>query len=312
MLKVVSSGIQTTLQGKYRVGFRHLGVPYSGPADPLSMAIANRLVGNSSFATSLEITFGGFVADVETPCTIAVTGAGGDVLINDENKPHHETLQLNAGDRLDVPQATTGMRIYLSIHGGFTADTLFGSTSTYLPAGFGGLGGRAVNAGDVLEASARGQFDQTLSSPTDLVQVFSNSFALRTCESAETKLLTQDSLERLFQRPFIAGRQATRMGLSLESEPLRLNSDGLMKSTAVFPGTIQCPQSGTPIALLCDAQTTGGYPRVAHIARCDRHLLGQVRPGDKIQLLHRSHDAAARELEEKTNLLRSWIMETVL
>ncbi len=59
--------------------------------------------------------------------------------------------------------------------------------------------------------------------------------------------------------------------------------------------------------LLIDAQTTGGYPRVAQVARADRHLLGQLRPGDHVRLLERSPEQAIRDLREKLDYWRAWL-----
>jgi biotin-dependent carboxylase-like uncharacterized protein len=271
------------------------------------MALANRLVGNAPFETAIEITFGGFSVEVETACSIAITGAHAEITHAGQNLPAHQTLHMSAGDRLEIAPAKQGMRIYLAVRGGFAAKALFGSTSTYLPAGFGGLEGRAFKPGDTVTFAGKALSEQTLQTPAELRPVFTNSFALRACDSAETHLLTPDAHEVLFNTVFTAGQQGTRMGVSLEGAVLSLNSDGLMKSAAVYPGTIQCPPSGVPVALLCDAQTTGGYPRIAHIARCDRHLLGQIRPGDRVQLLHRSHETAVEGLVAKNKVLRSWL-----
>ena len=87
-----------------------------------------------------------------------------------------------------------------------------------------------------------------------------------------------------------------------------LRGDGLMKSAPVFPGTVQCPQNGVPIVLLSDAQTTGGYPRIASIARADRHLLGQVRPGNTVMLLRRTPDDAVQDFHDKQALFRDWLV----
>ncbi|MEM9054168.1 MAG: biotin-dependent carboxyltransferase family protein, partial [Pseudomonadota bacterium] len=274
MLRILQPGLQATLQGAPRLGLRHLGVPYAGPADPLSMALANRIVPNGPNETALEITFGGFAAEVEKECSIAITGAQTTVICSGEAMPMHQTLHLKAGDILEIAPAKQGMRIYLAVTGGFVADALFGSRSTYLPAGFGGYKGRALQVGDQLAFAGKAVCQETLETPEGLQPVFTNSWALRACRSAETDLLDPAVLDALFGAPFTAGRQGTRMGVSLEGAPLPLNGDALMKSAAVYPGTIQCPPSGIPVVLLCDAQTTGGYPRIAHIARCDRHLLG--------------------------------------
>lgn len=307
MLRILKAGLQSTLQGAPRVGHRHLGIPYAGPADPLSMALANRLVGNASETTCIEITFGGFEAEVETDCAIAVTGAAGQLSVSSEERTPHSTWHLRQGDKIKIEPPQVGARTYLAIHSGFKAQEQFGATSTYLPAAFGGHEGRALQAGDVLAVTDTAVMTETLQTPDALRPTFTHAFALRACVSAETNLLAPDARDALFHETFTVGRQATRMGLSLEGHPLSVSSDGKMKSAPVFPGTIQCPPSGTPIVLLCDAQTTGGYPRIASIARCDRHLLGQVRPGDQITLLHRTPDAALVDFRQKQALLDRWL-----
>ncbi|MHA7900669.1 MAG: 5-oxoprolinase subunit C family protein [Henriciella sp.] len=307
MLHILTPGLQTTLQGAPRTGFRAFGIPYAGPADEVSMALANRLVGNAPTATCLEITYGGFEAELEATCTLAITGAVGEILLNGTPVPAHQTLHGRAGDKLTLSPPQFGARAYLAIASGFQAQSHFGSNSTYLPAELGGHDGRALRAGDRLTALSTGQATATLSTPEDLIPVFSEAFALRTCESAETHLLTPRSRDLLFNTNFVAGRQATRMGIELTGPPLEISGDGLMKSAPVFPGTIQCPQSGIPIALSCDAQTTGGYPRIASIARCDRHQLGQIRPGNSVLLLKRTPEEAVREGLEKQTLLKTWL-----
>lgn len=307
MLRVLKPGLQSTLQGAPRLGWRHQGVPYAGPADSVSLALANRLVGNPLEETGLEITFGGFEGECVEACTIAITGASDGVLISGQSAPAHSTLQLKPGDLVSVPPFRTGARAYLAIRSGFQADSAFGSTSTYLPARFGGIDGRALVEGDELKPRGDAISIQHLETPKDVLPVFTNHFALRACPGREIDLLDPASRHALFRDSFIVGRQATRMGLTLTGQPLSLNSDGMMKSAPVFPGTIQCPPSGLPVVLLCDAQTTGGYPRIASIARCDRHLLGQIRPGDSVILLERTPEAAQAEHAQKEALLLDWL-----
>jgi len=282
MLVVKKAGLQTTLQGAPRTGLRHLGFPYSGPA--------------------------GFSATAEKDCTIAITGAVGAITQSGAKKNPHRTIQLAQGDDLVIDAPTFGVRAYLAISSGFVATKQFGSTSTYLPAKVGGLDGRAVQDEDVLYSSAPAHFEELLQTPPELQLRFTNGFAFRTCESVETKRLNRSSKAALFEKTFIAGRQATRMGVTLTGPHLRASGDGQMKSVPVFPGIVQCPPSGEPIVLLCDAQTTGGYPRIASIARCDRHLLGQVRPGNTLQLLKRTPPQAVEAFKAKQKHLESWLI----
>ncbi len=307
MFRIKQPGLQTTLQGARRKGFRHFGIPYSGPADPLSVALANRLVGNELDATSLEITYGGFEAVIDRSCSIAITGAGDTVSISGQSAPMHETLHLKSGDEILIPPPQHGARTYLAIASGVQSQSQFGSSSTYLPGRFGGHQGRVLQAGDDLAPNVPSKPTQTLATPAALRPFLSDKYALRATHSAETNLLSPDVLEALFQSTFTVGRQATRMGLSLDGHSIIPRSDGMMDSAPVFPGTIQAPPSGQPIILLCDAQTTGGYPRIANIARCDQHLLGQARPGNHIQLLRRDFDQALRDDQDKRALFASWL-----
>lgn len=307
MLRIIRPGLQTTLQGSPRIGARQFGIPYSGPADAVSMALANHLVGNPQNETCLEITYGNFTASIEDDCALAITGAVGEIMVSGQLMAAHHTLTLRRGDALEISPPQDGARAYLAIRSGFRANFEFGSTSTYLPAGFGGHDGRALIAEDILAACGDARFEAKLQTPQSVRPAFTGSFALRACTTAETSLLAPQSLISLFSNTFTAGRQGTRMGVSLTGQRLDLNSDGMMKSAPVFPGTIQCPSSGEPILLLCDAQTTGGYPRIASIARCDRHLLGQIRPGNSIRLLQRSPEAAAQDHAEKQQLLDDWL-----
>lgn len=307
MIRILKPGLQTSLQGKPRLGYRHFGIPQSGPADALSMALANRLVGNDLNATSLEITYGGFEALIDMPCTVAVTGAFETILVSGRPVSGHVTLQLNSGDILTIAPPIHGARAYLSVHSGFNARSDFGSTSTYLPAELGGYDGRTLKAQDVLSSNGNPCIQIERETPTHVKPKFMRGFVLRACLSAETHLLSGAAQDALFSDGFIAGRQLTRMGVELAGKTLDVESDGMMQSAPVFPGTIQCPPSGKPVLLLCDAQTTGGYPRIANIARCDRHLLGQIRPSAPVRLLKRTYEQAQQDYLDKQALLLSWL-----
>ncbi len=300
-------GLQSTLQGKPRTGYRHMGMPWSGPADPLSAALANRLVGNRADATVLEVAFGGIELAFRSPAWIGVTGALASLSLNGAPVARHESLAVTRHDRLKIGPATQGARVYLAVAGGWHGETVLGSTSTYLPAGLGGYKGRALKAGDQLDYGPQPHALEPLETPDPLRPYMSPSTVLRACPSAEFEQLTPQAQHDLFGQMFTVGAQIDRMGLPLSGQRLEIASDGKMKSAAVFPGTVQCPASGDPIIMLADAQTTGGYPRIAHIARCDQHRLGQVRPLGKIRLLKRTPDEALEDDRRKLDLFRVWL-----
>jgi antagonist of KipI len=73
------------------------------------------------------------------------------------------------------------------------------------------------------------------------------------------------------------------MGYRLEGMLQRYHHLIEIISSGVVPGTIQLVPSGELIILLADAQTTGGYPRIANVIRKDQNKLAQMKPGDLIR-----------------------------
>mgnify|MGYP001822828777 FL=1 len=304
-ITVLKPGLQTTIQSRPRVGMRHLGVPAGGAADTLSLALANRLVGNAWHEPALEATLLGPTVRFESPCMFAMTGAHAVAKLNGNEIGMHMVVSAGAGDELEIGSATAGARIYMAVGGRIEADKVFGSASTNLQAGFGGLQGRALEAGDRLRFSpGAGDACET---PDEFRLPMSSSWAVRVCSSVETGQLDASARERLFDTNWTVSRRADRMGLRLEGPGLRVTSDGRMPSAGVFPGTVQCPEDGAPYLLSVDAGTVGGYPRIAQVARADRHLLGQLRPGDHLRLLLREPDEAVEALHAKLDYWRAWL-----
>ena len=91
------------------------------------------------------------------------------------------------------------------------------------------------------------------------------------------------------------------MGYRLAGETLRVERAGAMVSEPVVPGTIQVPPDGQPIILLADAQSVGGYPKIAHVIDADLPLVAQAAPGAFVRFravgLAEAHDAM-RERDE--------------
>lgn len=286
---------------------RHLGVPAGGAADTLSLALANRLVGNAWYEPALEATLLGPTLRFDSPCAFALSGAYATATLNGKEVGMHRAVSAAIGDELDVGSATVGARVYVAISGGIEADEALGSTSTDLQAGFGGLRGRAIAAGDELQFSAGS--GEECETPEEFRLPMSSSWAVRVCESVETEQLDATSRDELFGTNWTISRRADRMGLQLEGPTLNVSSDGRMPSAGVFPGTVQCPEDGAPYLLSVDAGTVGGYPRIAQVARVDRHLLGQLRPGDHLRLLLRDPNEAVDALHAKLDYWRAWLPE---
>lgn len=306
-ITVEKPGLQTLVQGRPRRGFRHLGVPWSGAADPLSLALANRLVGNELDAPGLEVTLSGVELRFDATVRVAVCGARCRVNIDHRLVRMHRRMTVKEGSVLKLGAAEKGVRTYVAVAGGIAGDEVMGSPSTYFPAGLGGYQGRALRSGDTLNVTDRQIGEGDWETPEEFRLGFTDAWTLRATRGAECDRLIWKSDEALFGGRFRISARNDRMGTELSGPVLRVASSGELDSRPVFPGTVQCPESGVPFVLGSDAQTTGGYPRVAEVIRADRYLVGQLRTGNSLRLLERDVETAARELAGLHRFWKEWL-----
>jgi len=266
------------------------------------MALANRLVGNPSGAACLEISYGPAAFRLGTEVQIGITGAPAPVSVNGEARPMHQTLTLAAGDVLEIGAATAGARMYLALGGVLHADEFLGSASTYLPAGLGGHEGRALRKGDEIcfDAVPRVPY---VSTPTNMQPHVSSSYALRAVRGPDWSASAESPADAACQ----VSPRTSRMGVEIEGAFPALDGAGQKPSSAVFPGALQVTPQGRGFLLLADGQTTGGYPHLLQVIRADRHLLGQLRPGDSLRFLLRTQAEAETALRAKQTLLEAWL-----
>lgn len=273
-IRVVRPGVLTTVQDLGRPGWRASGVSPAGAADPFSLRIANLLVGNAEGEAALELTQTGPELEFPAGGLVAVAGA----LI--EGLPWGRPVHLPAGTRLRLGALSGGLRAYLACGGGFGLPRVLGGSGTDLRAGFGGLGGRALQGGDWLPL-------RSTAAPRRLARWHVDP-RLRPAVAGEVELRVLPGpaaadLPGWAERAFTVGRRSDRMGLRLEGEAFPRPPPGDLDSFPVLPGTVQVPPDGQPIVLLADAQTLGGYARLGHVITADLPRLGQLRPGDQLR-----------------------------
>ena len=282
-IEVLAPGLLTTVQGRGREGFRHLGVGLGGALDPDTQAIANMLAGNAISAAALEIALSGPTLCFQHATRIALCGAAFDADIDGEPLPGWRRADLPAGSVLRIGGCRDGARAWLAVAGGIRVPEVLGSASTDLRGGFGGIEGRALRAGDRLGTEP---FDAAV----ERVRIepwWIDPRALDPVASAPIRVLpgsvATDSGDDLFARAWTVSPASDRQGLRLTGTPLALRDAREYVSEPIVPGTVQLPPGGEPIVLLADAQTHGGYPRIGHAIRADRGRLAQLRGGDRIR-----------------------------
>ncbi|GGD17491.1 biotin-dependent carboxyltransferase family protein [Aquisalinus flavus] len=300
-LRIDRAGLATSLQDAGRRGVAHLGVPPGGAMDCLSLALANWLVGKATGATAVEITLTGAAMTFEARMAFALAGGRADITLNGQPVAMYEQHRANPGDVLEIGAVQAGCRIYLAVSDALQGDKIFGSASTYASGGFGGHQGRMLADGDVIATVGREEPDKRVA-PQKFHPFLNKGWVLRAVPGPEAGLLDKASRDTLFTEAFRASQRASRQGAELDKPVLTLGEAARMQSGPVFPGTVQCPPSGKPYLLMADAQTTGGYPRLAQVIRADRHLTGQIKPGDTVRFMAVEPEEATQILREKNSL----------
>ncbi|MBN1261967.1 MAG: biotin-dependent carboxyltransferase family protein [Anaerolineae bacterium] len=288
MLEILDGGFLTTIQDAGRVGWARFGVPPSGPLDTAAFRAANLLVGNAPGAAELEITLTGPTLRLRRSGLIAVCGAEFEIWVGNLRAPSWHSVFVRAGQRVQFGKRLWGARAYLAIAGGLALKPFLGSQATYLPGGFGGLEGRALQAGDDLpvgDASAYSAHPAAYAGrvwPERDRPAYTPHPILRVILGPQDDAFTEAALDTFLTSEYELTAESNRMGARLRGAPVIPKMAGIV-SDGVVAGSVQLPPDGQPIVMLADHQTTGGYPKIATVARADLPLLAQCLPGDRVQ-----------------------------
>ncbi len=277
---VKQPGLLTLIQDRGRFGAHNLGLTNGGPLDFLAFDWANRLIGNESNASCLEVSFGGLLLESEIDTAIVVTGAQMPVKINDETVEQWQTHPINKGDSIELGYATNGTRAYLAVAGGFKIAPSFGSTATVVREKIGGLHGDKLQAADLLPCEP-----QTWSQNYRLAEAeqpkYPDSAVLRMVLGYQQSAFGLVEHQRFFSAEYQVTERSDRMGFRLEGEAIKSGMVGML-SEGICHGAIQIPADGQPIVLMNDRQTIGGYPKIGSVIPQDTAKLAQLSPDSRI------------------------------
>jgi antagonist of KipI len=281
-LEVVEISGLATIQDSGRVGWKRFGVPASGPMDPFASRAASTLAGNPPDGAVIELGLGDLSLRALQDCVIAVAGDGFRLSIYIWDFPLWSSFFVRAGWNILLNKTEGGMWAYIAIAGGIQTQPTLGSRSTYLRGRFGGFGGRSLQAGDRIatgkplhpleELAAR-------SLPVEARPNYQGAPVLDVIMGPQTNFFTAESIETFLSQEYIVTTTSDRMGYRLEGPALTHRAQTELISEGMTFGAIQVPVSGQPIAMMADGPTTGGYPKIATVARANLPLLSQCVPG---------------------------------
>ena len=95
-------------------------------------------------------------------------------------------------------------------------------------------------------------------------------------------MFCENDLALFSKQQYTVTSDIDRMGIRLWGIALRGKKKLEIISDAITFGSIQITNSGMPIVLMADHQTTGGYAKIATVISADLPKLAQAKPGDKI------------------------------
>jgi antagonist of KipI len=295
-LKIIKSGLLTSLQDAGRRGFGHLGIRCCGPMDPFAAALAHALLANGGEEPLIEIHFPAGVFQFTEPALIVITGADFSPSIDGRPIPMGQPLIVPKNTVLEFQRPIAGVRCYLAVKG-LNPPKWLGSASADLRSGVSGLLGRSLKSGDEISFTPW----RTKTKKPVLIdwkeQHAFHSPVIRIIKGPEYDWLTEEGIRLLCAEKFTVSRLSDRMGSRLEGKSLEAKQKKELLSSALVNGTIQLLPSGQLVILMADHGTTGGYPRIAHVCTADLGLVAQAPPGSQLQFkIIEKQEAAAVSL----------------
>ncbi|MEQ8473664.1 MAG: biotin-dependent carboxyltransferase family protein [Marinoscillum sp.] len=275
-IKVIKSGLYTSIQDLGRFGYRRYGVPVSGAMDQASARLANLLVNNPDHEAVIEITLQGPQLLFSDTAIIALTGADLSPSIDNQIVSMNQAILVDANHVLKFGAPKLGCRSYLSIMGGIKSEKALGSQSQYRSI----TEKSRLENGDVISINALA----TTSTPTSKVKrdtlLYSDNL-LSVMPGPEFDLIDQRTRDLILSSRWSIGPN-NRMGYQLLSENIP-EHDMEITTSQVVPGTIQLTPSGKLMALMRDAQVTGGYPRILQLEKGSIDKLSQKTDQQQVQ-----------------------------
>jgi antagonist of KipI len=302
-IQIQTAGLLTTVQDLGREGFGPIGVSVSGAADPISLRLGNRLVGNVETAAGLEMTLLGGTFLFPEGASVALTGSDFGASLDDAKVDMGTSIEVRPGQTFRLGPTRSGARCYLCVQGGIAVPPFLGSASTHILSGLGGFDGRALRGGDVLSiGSSTKPFRKRTIAPRVSEHLFARK-VLRVTPGPQIDWFSESARRSFFSGTYRVGEQSDRMGLRLQGAPISRRIRRPMITEGVSLGAVQVPQGGLPIILFVEQQTTGGYPKIANVISADLHRLGQLRPRDELRFEQVSWEAARSLFMEQERML---------
>jgi len=315
MVKVIKKGLETSVQDyPGRIGTLNLGFPPSGPMDSWSFRLANILVDNEPGTAALECQFMGPSLKFNSDRVIAITGADMSPKLDGTPVPLWESLEVKKDQILEIAFATIGARSYIAFSGGINTTPWLGSRSTFHKAGVGGIDGKAIQDGQIIplnkSKSVTGRKIKKNSIP---VMSTNKKWSVGVVKGPNDDWVDEKGHKMFLNSDWKLQSKSDRTGYRLEgpkwSFTEKATNKGLEHGT--FPSNIidQGYPVGainlagqTPIILVNDGPSMGGFIVPYTVPSASFWKLGQAKPGDSFNFVEISVEKAQTLRTEQTTI----------
>lgn len=292
-LRVLSAGPAMSIQDLGRGGHLAFGLTRGGAADRLALFEGAALLGQPAECATIEMVGMGGTFEATADTIIALTGARMASTLDGAPLVWNASHTLPAGAKLVIGGAQTGTYGYLHIAGGFDTPLYMGARATHLTAQIGAL----LKAGDNIA------FRAATSARSGYFLLPNNRFQggpIRVITSFQSDHFSQETRDRFCQTTFRRDPRSNRQGVRMDTDTPSFYAQGGLSivSEVITTGDIQVAGDGAPYVLLCESQTTGGYPRIGTVIPSDLPKVAQAPVGAMIEFEFISHVAAV-EIEKR-------------
>jgi urea carboxylase len=313
MFEVIQPGLETSIQDyPGRIGFWNQGFPPSGPMDSWSFRLANLLVGNAAGAAALEVQYIGPTLKFQRDGVIAVAGADMQPKLDGQPLPMWESVAVKAGQGLALTASKIGARAYIAFAGGIDTPPWLGSRSTFHQAGVGGMEGHALKKGQAIPvAKATGTPGRKVKPECRPPISTDKSWTIEVVPGPNDDWIDEAGHKRFLSADWKLSSKNARTGFRLDgpewtftekaykkapehgSEPSNIIDQGYPLGAINLSGQ-------TPIILVNDGPSMGGFINPYTVPSAAFWKLGQSRPGDIYRFKSVSVDEA-QALRRKLN-----------
>ena len=305
MFQVIKKGLETSVQDyPGRIGTLNHGFPASGPMDSWSFRLANILVGNKSGDAALECQFMGPTLKFSDDRTIAITGADMSPKIDGKSVPLWESIEVKANQILELEFATIGARSYIAFAGGINSKPWLGSRSTFHKAGVGGIDGKAIENNQIIPLGKNRKIQQRKIKKSSIPEISKDkNWSIEVVLGPNDDWIDNKGHEIFFNSKWKLQAKSDRTGYRLDGPKLSFTDKATNKSLENgsepsniidqgYPAGAINLAGQTPIILVNDGPSMGGFINPYTVPSSAFWKLGQAKPGDIFNFIEVSVEKA--------------------